>query len=595
MRISTTQFYEVSTQNYQRSYANVVKTGEEVSSGIKLNTSSDDPVGAARVLQLAQQNSMLTQYKSNISVINTNTSNSETALDSIISSMQAARELIVKGGNGSYTEADRISTAGELKQLQSQILGLMNTQDSNGQYIFSGSKSSTPPYMLNSDGTYSYAGDQTTIDLAVGDGLKLPSNVTGFEAFEKSAGSVRTSSTLTSGPSDGKVALSGGFLKSINSYNDAFQGGEPYSISFTSGTQFKITDKGGNDVTSQASTAGVFDYSKSDTQSFTFRGIEMNLNINLSATDKASPAAATAALTVPTRTYTVASTLDSITTSRSPGNVSSTTISKSEIGSSAADKTAFNNTFPNSGATLRYSGTNGYELYASPYAVGNTPVATGAAVATSTLVSAGANKFTVPGTPADGDTFNDPTNPAVTLRYSSTDGYELYNAPYNTGDTRVGTGTISGAVVKAAGVEFTMAGNPPADGDVYTVQAGNHQTQNVLNTLSAAIKAMSTPSNGDVTVAQGINAALTAALGNITNNIETASTARSIGGANLVAADAQGTTNELLMGNNELESGKIVNSDLVEATTRLTLQQTMLQASQTVFTQLSKLNLFSQL
>ncbi len=593
MRISTTQFYEVSTQNYQRSYANVVKTGEEVSSGIKLNTASDDPVGASRVLQLAQQNSMLTQYKSNISVINNNTSNSETALDSIISSMQAARELIVKAGNGSYTDADRISTAGEIKQLQSQILGLMNTQDSNGQYIFSGSKSSTPPYTLNSDGTYSYAGDQTTIDLAVGDGLKLPSNVTGFEAFEKSVGSVRTSSTLATGPNDGKVALSGGFLKSINAYNDAFQSGEPYSLSFTSGTQFKITDKGGNDVTSQASTAGVFDYSKSDTQSFTFRGIEMSLNINLSATDKASPAAATAALTVPTRAYTVASTLDSITTSRSPGNVSLTTISKSEIGSSAADKTAFNNTFPNSGSTLRYSGTNGYELYASPYAVGNTPVAT--AAVTSTSVSSGANKFTVPGTPVDGDTFNDPTNPAVTLRYSSTDGYELYNAPYNPGDTKVGNGTITGTVVKAAGVEFTIAGSPAADGDVFTVQAGNHQTQNVLNTLSAAIKAMTTPSGGDVTVAQGINSALTAALGNITNNIETASTARSVGGANLVAADAQGTTNELLLGNNELESGKIVNSDLVEATTRLALQQTMLQASQTVFTQLSKLNLFSQL
>lgn len=592
MRISTTQFYEVTTQNYQRNYANVVKTSEEVSSGIKLNTASDDPVGAARVLQLAQQNSMLTQYKSNISVINTNTANTETALDSIISSMQAARELIIKAGNGSYTDADRISTAGELKQLQSQILGLMNTQDSNGQYIFSGSKSSTPPYTLNSDGTYSYAGDQTTIDLAVGDGLKLPSNVTGFEAFEKSLSSVRTSSTLVSGPNDGKVALSGGLLKSTNTYNASFQGGEPYSLSFVSGTQFQILDKNGNDVTTDSSTAGVFSYSSSDTQSFTFRGIEMSLNVNLSAAEKATPAAATAALTVPTRSYAVASTLDSITTSRSPGNASTTAISQSAVGSSAADKTAFNNTFPTSGATLRYSGTNGYELYASPYVAGNTPVATG--TVTNTVTANGIN-FAVTGTPADGDTFNDAANPGVTLRYSATDGYELYNAPYTAGDTPVGTGAVTNTVVKAAGVEFTMSGGAPADGDVYTVQSGTHQTENVLNTLSAAIKAMTTPSNGDITTSQAITAALTAALGNITNNIETASTARSVGGANQVAASAQGTTNDLLLGNNEVESGKIVNSDLVEATTRLTLQQTMLQASQMVFTQLSKLSLFSQM
>ena len=47
MRISTTQFYEATNANYQRNYSNLNKTSEEVSSGIKLNTASDDPVGAS--------------------------------------------------------------------------------------------------------------------------------------------------------------------------------------------------------------------------------------------------------------------------------------------------------------------------------------------------------------------------------------------------------------------------------------------------------------------------------------------------------------------------------------------------------------------
>lgn len=538
MRISTTQFYEVTTQNYQRNYANVVKTGEEVSSGIKLNTASDDPVGAARVLQLQQQNSMLAQYKTNIGIINTNTVNSETALSSIISSMQKARELIVSAGNGSYTDADRTSTANELQQLQSQILGLMNTQDSNGQYIFSGSKSSTPPYSMNADGTYTYNGDQTTVDLAVGDGLKLASNTTGFQAFEKAVNTTRTSSTVSNGPNDGKVGLSSGLVMSTSTYNASFQAGEPYSLTFTSATQFSITDKNGNDVTTDASTAGVFDYTTSNNQAFTFRGVQLTMNVNLSATEKADAASAATALGVGTagvRTFAVASTPDSVTTSRSPGNSSAATITGAAVGTTAADKTAYNNTFPTSGAILRYDATNGYELYASPYAAGKTPVATGTV-----------------------------------------------------------SGTAPNLVVNAAGVNFSLD-QTPDDGDVFVVQSGTHQTENVLNTLSAAIKALNTPATGDLVATQALNSALTSALGNMTSSIEQASTANSAGGARQNAAEAQGTTNALLLGNNEVESGAIVNTDLVEATTRLTLQQTQLQASQMVFTQLSKLSLFSQM
>ncbi len=530
MRISTTQFYEVSTQNYQRNYANVLKTGEEVSSGVKLNTASDDPVGAARVLQLSQQNSMLTQYKSNINVINTNIDNSETALSSIGLAIQSARELIIKAGNGSYTDSDRVSTAGELKQIQSQILGLMNTQDSNGQYIFSGTKSSTPPYSMNSDGTYTYNGDQTTIDLAVGDGLKLPSNVTGFEAFEKAVNTTRVSSTVSAGANDGKVGLTSGLVKSTSAYNDSFQGGEPYTLTFTSANTFQIFDSTGNDRTSEVSTTGNFDYSTFENQTFTFRGVELNLNVNLSAAEKASAGAAGGVLTG--RSFEVASTPDSVTSIRNPGNTSSTAITKSVVGSSAADKAAFNTSFPSSGATLRYSTANGYELYASPYEAGKTPVA---------------------------------------------------------------TGVVTGSTVKAAGVDFTIAGGPPNDGDIFIIESGTHQTENVLNTLTAAINAISTPSDGNLVATQALNSALTSALGNISSSAEQVSTAISAGGARQNAAIAQGTTNDMLLGNNEVESGKIVNTDTVEATTRLTLQKTMLEASQMVFTQLSKLNLFSQI
>ncbi|MCF5713199.1 flagellar hook-associated protein 3 [Pseudomonas tremae] len=530
MRISTTQFYEATNANYQRNYSNLSKTGEEVSSGIKLNTAGDDPVGAARVLQLAQQNSMLNQYEGNIGTINTNVVTTETTLSSIIDTMQAARDEIVSAANGAYTDSDRLAKAAALKQYQGQILGFMNSQDPNGKYIFAGSKASTPPYSQNADGSYSYKGDQTSINLAVGDGLVMASNTTGFDAFEQAVNTTRTSSTLMSpATDDGKVSLSGGLVTSTPVYNSSYQGGEPYTMTFLSGTQFKITDATGTDVTTDTSSGGKFSNGSFDAQSFTFRGVELSLNINLPAADRASQATADAALT--NRSYQLASTPDSVSTSRSAGNTSTATVSSSNVGNTAADRTAFNNTFPTEGAILKFTSPTAYDLYAAPLTSNSKPVS---------------------------------------------------------------SGTMTGSTANASGVNFNLSGTPAA-GDQFVVESGTHQTENILNTLTAAIKALSTPTDGNLVASQKLTASLNTALGNMSSSIEQASTARSAGGARQLAAIAQGVTNDLLKGNNTTEQGSYVNADIVEATTRLTLQKTMLDASQQVFTMLSKLNLFSQL
>src|SRR5476651_793774 len=161
MRISTAQYYETTAANYQRGYNDTLKTSAEASSLVKFNTAADDPVGAARLLQLGQQSAALTQYSSNISSLKGSLSQSETALSSIQSAMQSAREIGLSAISGTNTDADRKAYAQQLGQIQQTVLGLMNSQDANGNYLFGGSKTSTPPYSANSDGTYSYNGDQS--------------------------------------------------------------------------------------------------------------------------------------------------------------------------------------------------------------------------------------------------------------------------------------------------------------------------------------------------------------------------------------------------------------------------------------------------
>ncbi len=531
MRISTAQFYETSASNYSRTYAGVVKTGNEVATQIKLNTAGDDPVGAARVLQLQQMGSMLNQYKSNIDTINTGVVQTETALTSITSSIQRAQELVLGAGNASFTDKDRQANAAELKQLQDQILGLMNSKDANGAFLFSGSKSSTVPYAVSPDGTYSYQGDQTRNLLTIGSGISMASNTTGWDAFEQSVNTTPTSTTLSAGTDDGVISLSGGTVADTAAYNASFTAGQPYTITFQSSTQFKIADSTGADVTAEATGAGQFSSSSAASQAIDFRGLQLNLNINLTAAQSASTTTADDA--VKDHTFTLAATPSAVSTARLPGNaLTSSVITASAV----SDQKVFNESFPTGGAILKFTSATDFSLYASPY-----DAASSVAVA---------------------------------------------------------SGTLSGNTATAAGVKFTFSGAPSATlaaGDQFTVQSSAQQSQNILNTLSSVITALNGKVDGNPVAGQKLQAVLNSAIGNLTSASEQVSKAVTDGGARSATATAQAVTNQTLIDNGTTESGAITSSDPVDAIARLTLQKTMLQASQLVFTQLSALNLFSKL
>ena len=66
MRISTSQFFESTSATYQNNFSSVIKTQGQIDSGVRIQTAADDPVGAARLLQLQQQKDMLGQYNTNM-------------------------------------------------------------------------------------------------------------------------------------------------------------------------------------------------------------------------------------------------------------------------------------------------------------------------------------------------------------------------------------------------------------------------------------------------------------------------------------------------------------------------------------------------
>ncbi|NIF29414.1 flagellar hook-associated protein 3 [Pantoea sp. Tr-811] len=521
VRISTSQFYNTNQANYQSNFAKTVQTQQEASDGIRVRSAKDDPVGAARLLQLEQQQNMLKQYNSNITSVRNALGTAESTLDSIGKILQRVNELAISSGNASFTDSDRKSNADELASLEDQLFSLMNSKDENGKYLFSGSKGDTPPYVRNSDGTYSYQGDQGKLNLQVGDMLTLAANETGYDAFEQALNTSRSQTTQTApSPDDGRVSLSNGQVSGSSTYNDRFRSGEPYTIEFISSTEFKITDANNNDVTLEASQGGKFDPNGSNT-TVSFRGVDLRLDITYKDGDKGNEDAVIAG-----HTFTLSSKADEVSGTRSPGNTSTEQITSATITDQAAYKAAF----PAGGAVLKFTGTNTFELYASPVSADSRPVASG------------------------------------TL------------------------GGPNGTTATAAGVSFELSGAPAA-GDSFGVKVDTHQTQNILDTIGKLRTALSTPQDSDPAARQNFLASLDSAIGNIASGINQVSSSVSAIGGRGQALDVQAETNEAIGTENTKTQSSIRESDPAEVMVRLQMQTNMLQASLQAYAKVAGLSL----
>jgi flagellar hook-associated protein 3 FlgL len=521
MRISTAQFYESSAANYQKNFANVVKSSEEASSLVRVNTAADDPVGASRLLQLGQQASMLDQFSNNMTTIKGTLGQTEAVMTSINNVLQRAKELALGAGNAGYTDADRQANASELGQIEEQLLSLMNTKDENGKYIFSGSKGDIAPFSRNTDGSYTYNGDQVTLDLPIGDTQSMATNSTGWDVFQQAINTSRTQTTMTSpAVDDGRVVLSNGQVGSDVTYNAKFRSGEPYTVNFVSDTQLQITDSLGNDVTAEASQNGVFSSTGgAATQTVNFRGVDLKLNINLQAGDVPSTVIAG-------HSFTLAAKPDSFNASRSPGNPSAALVT----GTAVTNSTDYHASFPGGGAILKFTSATDYDLYATPLTANSTPIS---------------------------------------------------------------SGTMAGSTATASGVSFTLAGTPAA-GDQFSVAVNTHQTQNVLDTVSQLKTALSTPTNNNPIAIQKLNAAIGSGVGNLSSGIDQlASGLSSVGGRGSSLVTQTDINQSLALANTQTQ-GAIRDSDPAEVMTRLTLQQTMLQASQLAFSKIAQLGLFNK-
>ena len=154
---------------------------------------------------------------------------------------------------------------------------------------------------------------------------------------------------------------------------------------------------------------------------------------------------------------------------------------------------------------------------------------------------------------------------------------------------------LTGATsITAAGVTFGVSGTPGA-GDQFSVGATSNKNMNALDTLGQLRKALLTPADASQVAKNSLKDALNTSIGNLANASAQIDQVRGSIGARQNALDIQGQENTSLSLANTSTMSSLANVDMGQAAIDLTLQQTMLQASQQAFVRISQLSLFSRM
>ena len=158
MRISTSWAQHTAVNSILDQQSKLQQTQMQLSTGKKLLTPSDDPAAAARSIDLNQGIKQTEQYQSNINAARQRLALEDGVLQNAVDVLHRIKELGVQGLNDTNSPSDRIIIATEMETLNEHLVGLANTRNANGEYLFSGFKSTTQPFSKNTaNGGYAYA------------------------------------------------------------------------------------------------------------------------------------------------------------------------------------------------------------------------------------------------------------------------------------------------------------------------------------------------------------------------------------------------------------------------------------------------------
>jgi flagellar hook-associated protein 3 FlgL len=165
----------------------LIKSQRQVSSGLRLQTVSDDPDHVSVVLNLKARLAHNDQLKVNLSHIETEVNAAEGAINTTTSLMDRARQIASQGANGNTSASTRAQLADQVKDVISQVLGITQA-NVEGRYVFSGNADNVPPYaavdLTTANGVGTYQGSGATRIVEHPNGSRFSVSLTADDVFD---------------------------------------------------------------------------------------------------------------------------------------------------------------------------------------------------------------------------------------------------------------------------------------------------------------------------------------------------------------------------------------------------------------------------
>jgi flagellar hook-associated protein 3 FlgL len=183
MKISTRLLFDRGSEQMSSVQTKLTQSQAQMAQGKQIINASDAPNQAATIQRLKSILSRQESYQSSLNTVKARLQGEDTTLQSVSDLLVRAKEVAVQGANDTLSAGDKKALGAEMQALRDQMLSLANTKDSNGNYLFAGSRVKQPAFAETANGSPIYMGDQTRMNVRVGEQQSIPVNRTGTDAF----------------------------------------------------------------------------------------------------------------------------------------------------------------------------------------------------------------------------------------------------------------------------------------------------------------------------------------------------------------------------------------------------------------------------
>ncbi|MBA6233388.1 MULTISPECIES: flagellar hook-associated protein FlgL [unclassified Colwellia] len=183
MRISTSQFYQISANSMSKMQSDLQDQVKYLSAGKQVLTAKDAPIQNISLGGIKEELRSIERFETNITQAVNHNNRQEVSLSNTQDVLMQVQDIFIQANNGAYDDENLKSLSAQLKSNLEQLVDIANTKNETGEYIFSGFQVDQRPFSAGPDNQVTYLGDNKIAELQISTNIRVTKNTPGDDIF----------------------------------------------------------------------------------------------------------------------------------------------------------------------------------------------------------------------------------------------------------------------------------------------------------------------------------------------------------------------------------------------------------------------------